>query len=115
MMVTEPTREDKILDLFLTSNPTLVNNVMTNPGISNHDGIPMIDMVTSPKLLKSKPRKVYKYQKANNEGLTKDFINLSSKISASNSSTVDEDWKLFKEGIFQAMDTHIASNYSSKK
>ena len=54
-MVTEPTRGDNILDLFLTSNPTLVNSVRSNPGISDHDG-----MLTSPRLLKSKPRKVYK-------------------------------------------------------
>ena len=57
-LVTEPTREDRILDLFRTNNPTLVQKSVIIPGVSDHDGIPMIDMLTHPKLIKSKPRKI---------------------------------------------------------
>lgn len=35
-MVSEPTREDTILDLFLTNGPTLVDSVSVVPGISDH-------------------------------------------------------------------------------
>ena len=36
-MVNLPTRESNILDLFLTTNPTLVNQVNILPGISDHN------------------------------------------------------------------------------
>ena len=36
-MVTEPTRSGNILDLFLTTNPTLVNSVSIIPGLSDHN------------------------------------------------------------------------------
>ena len=36
-MVSEPTRGDNIFDLFLTTNPTLVNSVEILPGLSDHD------------------------------------------------------------------------------
>ena len=55
-MVTEPTREDRILDLFLTNNPSLVQKSAIIPGISDDDGIPMTDRLTHPNLIKTKPR-----------------------------------------------------------
>ena len=36
-MVTEPTRQDNILELILTSNPILVSAVTCVPGLSDHD------------------------------------------------------------------------------
>ena len=36
-MVTSPTRGQNILDLFLTTNPTLVDNVSITPGLSDND------------------------------------------------------------------------------
>ena len=44
-----PPRGRNTLDLFLTTHPTLVNKVTMTPGISDHDGIPMIDLSTKPK------------------------------------------------------------------
>ena len=68
-MVTEPTGEDRILDLFLTNNPSLVQKSAVIPGISDLDGIPMIDMLTHPKLIKTKPKKIYRFNKANVVGI----------------------------------------------
>ena len=79
-MVTEPTRRDKILDLFLTTNSTLVNDSRVTPGISDHDGIPIIDMNIKPQVMKSKPRKNYLFKKANMEGLTEGMEDLASNI-----------------------------------
>ena len=36
-MVSQPTRGENILDLFLTSNHTLANSTIVKPGISDHD------------------------------------------------------------------------------
>ena len=38
-MVSEPTRQDNILDLFLTNNDSLVIKVTILPGISDHDTV----------------------------------------------------------------------------
>ena len=36
-VVTQPTRLNNTLDLFLTTNPTLVNEVKVQPGLADHD------------------------------------------------------------------------------
>ena len=36
-MVSEPTRGENTLDLFLTSNPTLVNEFQIKPGLADHE------------------------------------------------------------------------------
>ena len=36
-IVTEPTRENNILDLCFTNNPGLVQNLEVEPGISDHN------------------------------------------------------------------------------
>ena len=38
-MVSEPTHKNNILDLFLTSSPTLVDSVSVVPGISDHEAV----------------------------------------------------------------------------
>ena len=39
----DPTRQDKVLDLLCTSNPSLLKSIETVPGISDHDGIAVAD------------------------------------------------------------------------
>ena len=63
-MVREPTRSGNILDLFLTTYPTLVNSVSIIPGLSDHNIVKCIDD-TKPKLTRKAPRKAHLYRKAN--------------------------------------------------
>ena len=67
-MVNEPTHQDRILDLFLNNHPTQVQKSVVIPGISDRDGIPMIDMLIHP-LIKTKPRKIYRFNKTDIESL----------------------------------------------
>ena len=67
-MVTEPTRGDNVLDLFQTSNPTLVNNETVSPGIADHN-IVVADVNVKPKQSKQLPQKVLLLKKANWSGL----------------------------------------------
>ncbi|WAR01728.1 LOW QUALITY PROTEIN: hypothetical protein MAR_008286, partial [Mya arenaria] len=60
-MVNLSTRENNILDLFLTTNPTLVNIL---PGISDHN-IVEVKVHTSTKICYQKPLKIPLYKKAN--------------------------------------------------
>ena len=41
-MVDKPTRVNNVLDLFLTTHPSLVEKSTVLPGLSDHDGIPFI-------------------------------------------------------------------------
>ena len=63
-MVREPTRSGNILDLFLTTNPTLVNSVSIIPGLSDHNIVKCI-VDTKPKLTRKARRKAHLYRKAN--------------------------------------------------
>ena len=62
--VSLPTRESNIIDLFFTTNPTLVKRVSILPGISDHD-IVQIQV----NILFQKPRSISLYKKANWDGM----------------------------------------------
>ena len=62
-VVTQPTRKDNILDLFLTTNPTLINKVNCSPGLGDHDVV-SAEALLKPTLHKQKPRKVFIFSKA---------------------------------------------------
>ena len=51
-MVKEPKRGENTLDLFMTTNPTLVNSITTIPGLSDHDIVSCV-IDSKPKLLLS--------------------------------------------------------------
>ena len=56
-MVYTPTREDNILDLFLTNNPSLVSNVQSIPGISDHSAV-LADLEIKGSSNNQKPTKI---------------------------------------------------------
>ena len=62
-VVKDPTRENNILDLFLTNNPSIVNRATVIPGISDHD-IVLIDTNSSAQMKPQKPRKIHLYKKS---------------------------------------------------
>ena len=62
-VVTQPTRHNNTLDLFLTTNPTLVNEVKVQPGLADHDMV-SAESLLKPAVHKQKPRKTYLLLKA---------------------------------------------------
>ena len=50
-MLTSPTRGQNIGDLFLTTNPSLVDNVFITPGLPDHD-IVLTQVNVKPEVLK---------------------------------------------------------------
>ena len=62
-VVTEPTRLGNILDLFLTTNPTLITEVKCSPGLGDHDLI-SAEALLKPTLQKQKPRRAMIFRKA---------------------------------------------------
>ena len=64
-MMNLPTRGQNILDLFFTTNPTLVNKISTTPGISDHDAIIYAEVNIKPKSRTQMARKIPISKKAN--------------------------------------------------
>ena len=62
-MVTQPTRQDHVLDLFLTTNPTLVTDVRILLGLGDHD-IVSVEVAVKPTHTTQKRRKIHLYNKA---------------------------------------------------
>lgn len=62
-MVTQPTRQDHVLDLLLTTNPTLVTKVICLPGLGDHD-IVSAEVAVKPTQNKQKRRKIHLFSKA---------------------------------------------------
>lgn len=62
-LVNTPTRGDKILDLFFTNNPSLVQRCKVIPGVGDHEAV-LIDSLIQP--LRSKPVRweIYSWDKA---------------------------------------------------
>ena len=75
-VVTKPTRVTEttasILDLFFTSNQTLINKVEVIPGISDHEAV-FIESSLRPMRVITPPRKVFQYRKADYEGMKQEL------------------------------------------
>ena len=67
-MVSEPTQESNILDLFLTNSPTLVDSFSVIPGIAYHSTVNGVVRLRST-IQKVNPRTVHMYSKADWEGI----------------------------------------------
>ena len=116
-VVREPTRINNILDLFFTSNPTLVERSSVVPGISHHDGIPIVITSCKPRIIKQIPCKIYLYHKADLQALKIDLIKLSDKFKLRNTSvsTVNEMFQEFQTVLESAMNCHIPTKIISKR
>ena len=55
-VVCELPRINNILDLFFTSNPTLVERSSVVPRISDHDGIPIVINSCKPRIIKQRSK-----------------------------------------------------------
>ena len=62
-MVTQPYGQDHVLDLFLTTNPTLVTDVTILPGLGGHD-IVSVEVAVKPTQTTQKRGKIHLCNKA---------------------------------------------------
>ena len=85
-MVTSPTRDQNILDLFLTTNPTLGDNVYITLGLSDHDTV-LIQVNVKPEVLKQVPRNIHLYKKADRDQLKQSTKDIYVKLKASDIAT----------------------------
>ena len=95
----QPTRDNNILDLVFTTNPSLVKTTSSIPGISDHAMI-VTDIDIIPHYIRQKPRKVHLFSKANWEMIYQEMDSLSLSITNQpNSTNIEDLWELLKKGI----------------
>ena len=75
----KPSRENNILDLFLTNQPSLVKSCNTIPCISDHNMI-IVDTDLKPRYNKPKRREINIFKKANWDQIKTDIIDLGTRI-----------------------------------
>ena len=96
-MVSKPTRGDNVLDLFLTSNHTLVNKILS--GISDHE-ISISNVSIKLKMSRKKPRSVPIYRKADWDRFKSYMASKSTEILCRfQESTVEEIWNALKTAL----------------
>ena len=115
--VREPTRGKNILELFLTTNPSLIESTHSIPGISDHDSIPLLNInINLPRNIPP-PYKVFKYHKAEWKHIDQELQDLGNKIQnqAPLTDSPEPLWDLFKHSLQEIMNQFIPFKYSSKR
>ena len=95
----EPKRENNLLDLIFTTNPTLAKAIVVT------------DIDTRPYYQKPNPRKSYIWAKADWEQVNQDLDTLTPNIQemADSRSNINDIWNTFKQHLFKCLDKHIPS------
>ena len=114
-MVTEPTREDHILDLMLTNNPSIIKSVHILPGFSDHEFV-LSDSNLAPSYTRKLPRKIHLFSKANWAEVRQKI----SDFSATYSNTMTEldintKWNALKKQLNDIMDSCIPSKMTTTR
>ena len=114
-MVRDPTGQGNILDLFLTTNHTLVNSVNIISGLSDHNIVKCL-VDTKPSSTKKAPRKVHLYRKADWVSLRAymtEFCN--SFVLSYEGKSVETPWLEFKEALNKVFRSLFPQNMLNKR
>ena len=106
----QPTRQDNMLDLVFTNNPSLVKNSNSTPGISDHAMV-VTDFEVLPHIVKHNRRRCYMFQKANWSGIKHATAELSSLVQTrvENKEDIEDVWSFFKSSLFKILDDNVPS------
>ena len=115
-LVTDPTRHDKTLDLFFTTNPTLINYLKVLPGFGDHDMVP-IEANISPKA-PPRPvrRRVFLYLKGNFTELKSELMDFGTSFLATmKERSVEDNWDKIKSKLLALVARYIPNKLSSTR
>ena len=115
-MQRENTRGDAILDLFCTNKPSLVKSICTIPGLSDHDGIVLADILVKAQINKKPQRRVFVWSKANWDAIKSETIAFSEEFMTSyRDRSVEENWDTLVNHLKSSQEKHIPSKLSSTR
>ena len=110
-----PTREERNLDLHITTRPSLVKAQRTIPGISDHD-IVVIDSDIRPVFKPQQPRKIYSFKRAEWDEIRSETRSFCAEfLATSKDNTVDTNWLAFKSHLQTMLVKHIPSKLKSTR
>ena len=116
--VKDPTRTDRniqnILDLILSNNSNIIENVSVVPGISDHD-IVLFTVNTSCRRRKDVKRKIFIRKKADSTRIKEELTNLSLFMDTRGFNSIDDKWSCFEDNIYRIMDSCIPSKWTSSR
>lgn len=102
----EPTRENRTLDIHLTTQPSLVKAQRVIPGISDHDAI-VVDSDIRPKHNSAPPRKVFKFHKADWDAMKQETKTFQDRYKEEEDQrSTNKNWLEIKSHLNQMLDKH---------
>ena len=109
-MVNDPTRIESgnIMDLILTSNPSIITNTHTTPGMSDHEAV-TFEVNLNPIRNRKPPHKVFKYKSADWYKLKNEISKLTDEYfdSDPNSQDINTNWTFFRDNLTTLMNNTI--------
>ena len=116
--VKEPARRDRntqnILDLILSNNSNIIENVSVAPGISDHD-IVLFTVNTSCRRKKNVKRKIFIRKKADSTRIKEELTKLLFYMDTRDFNSIDDKWSCFEDNIHRIMDSCIPSKWTSSR
>ena len=112
--VNEPTRKKKILDLFLTNRPTLVNRCMVIPGVSDHEAV-LVESEVSVTCHKPPPRKIFLWKRADMATIKTNIAEYAESVNIQPTNDIDQLWNNFKKVCEENMTSHVPSKMSTTR
>ena len=111
-----PTRQDKILDLFLTNRPSLILRSSPLPGISDHD-IVLIEARPVAKRNKQIRRKISLWKRANLHKLKEECTTFQERFTQeyNTSSSVEAMWDDIYKNLSRIMENSVPSKMTSSR
>ena len=111
----EPTREENILDLLITSKPGLIKPSHSVPGISDHCAV-VTELDIDPPYRRTKPRPVRQFKKVNWEAIRQQIRSCWTSFSENSPSrSVNENWLKLKSILNQCLDKFIPTKMTSPR
>ena len=102
-----PTRIDSgnILDLILTTNPSIIVNTHTTPGMTYHEAV-TFNVNLNPVRNRTPPHKIFQYKSANGDKMKDDINQLTTTYfhMNPNSRDINENWNFFRNNLTSLVD-----------
>ena len=109
-LVKEPTRNDNIIDLVLTNNDNIINNVRVIPGISDRDMV-LFETNLAPRKKKPVKRTIYIRKRADTTRIKKELQEFANDFEIMKNESVNTKWNLFQQRLTGIMDSCIPHNH----
>ena len=113
-LVCSSTRQNNILDLVFSTQPDLISEDETIPGISDHEAI-TFTIRNIIHIQRKQPHKVYLYHKCNLDAIKVGILKFQQSFMQSDPyiRTVDDNWTLFKSFILDLLHKHVPQRHAN--